>query len=106
MRSSRVVVANFEELQADRLESSITDEDRAMLDKLADGLAKRRLTSAALFFLESSKPMGFLGSQMMMVFRPFIAMAWPEPKTWDRVQNLLEKRGAIELLLRRLESRV
>ena len=98
-------MANFEELQADQLEQAITDQDRAMLDKLADALAKRRLTSAALFFLESSKPMGFLGSQMMLVFRPFIAMAWPEPTTWDRVQRMLEKRGAVELLLRRLEAR-
>lgn len=99
-------MANFEERQADQLETEITDDDRAMLDKLADGLVKRRLASAALFFLESSKPMGFLGSQMMIVFRPFVAMALPEPKTWDRVQALLERRGAVELLLRRLEARM
>jgi hypothetical protein len=98
-------VSAFEQNQADALEQEISDDDRAMLDKLADALVKRRLTSAAMFFLESSKPMGFLGSQMMVVFRPFVAMAWPEPKTWDQVQKLLERRGAVELLLRRLEAK-
>jgi hypothetical protein len=137
-------MSQFEQHQADALEAAMTEHERIMLDHLADALVKRRLTSAALFLLESLKPMGFVGSQMMVMMRPLIALAWSKMEitkrtlgsadvertkrlgankmgppnglgaafearadsaTWDRVQNLLERRGAVELLLRRLEAR-
>ena len=86
-------------------EAQLTDDERALLDSLADGIARRRLTSAALFFLESTKPMGFVGSQMMLFLRPIVAIIWRDPTRWDQLQRVLEKRGSIELLLRRLEAR-
>jgi hypothetical protein len=98
-------VSQPETSDADALEARLTDEDREFLDKLADGLANRRLTSAALFFLESMKPMNFVTSSMMIFLRPIITTVWSDPKRWDRVTRLLEERGAIELLLRRLEAR-
>jgi hypothetical protein len=91
--------------QTDELEAALSDEDRAFLDKLADGLARRRLTTAALFFLESMKPLGFLGSQAMIVFRPLVSVVFSSPDTYDRLIRILERRGSIELLLRRLEAR-
>ena len=91
--------------QVQALESSLTDEDRVFLDRLADGIARRRLGAAALLFLESMKPLGFLGSQAMIFFRPIVQIVWSDPARYDRVTRLLERRGAIELLLRRLEAR-
>ncbi len=93
------------EHEATRLETELTDEDRGMLDELADGIAKRRLTPAALFFLESVKPLGWVGSQLLLFLRPIVTIIWHDPLRWDRVQKILEKRGSIELLLRRLEAR-
>ena len=90
---------------ADELEARLAPEDRDLLDQLADGLARRRLTSAALFFLESMKPLNFVTSSMMVFLRPVITTVWSDPQRWDRIQVLLEERGAIELLLRRLEAR-
>lgn len=88
-----------------KLEAELSDEDRALLDGLADGIARRRLTPAALFFLESMKPMGFVASYMMLFLRPIVSVIWSDPARWDRVAALLERRGSIELLLRRLEAR-
>jgi hypothetical protein len=90
----------------DALEASLDDEDRALLDKLADGIARRRLTTAALFFLESMKPLGFLGSQAMRFLQPIVQILWTSPETYERVARILERRGSIELLCRRLEARV
>jgi len=90
---------------ADQLEQRLGDKDRAFLDELADGIAKRRLTAAALFFLESMKPMSFVSASMMIFLRPVITTVWSDPVRWDHVTRLLEQRGAIELLLRRLEAR-
>ncbi len=86
-------------------EADLTDDERTLLDELADGIARRRLTPAAMFFLESVKPLGFVGSQMMVFLRPMISVIWSNPSRWDQLQAILEKRGSIELLLRRLEAR-
>jgi len=89
----------------DALEAALDDDDRALLDKLADGIARRRLTTAALFFLESMKPLGFLGSQAMRFLQPIIQIIWTSPDSYDRLARILERRGSIELLCRRLEAR-
>lgn len=89
----------------DAAEAGLSADDRAMLDELADAIAARKLTSAAIFFLESIQPLGFLGSQLMLGLRPLVAIVWASPVRWDQVQRVLEQRGAIEALLRRLEAR-
>ena len=89
----------------DALEAALDDEDRALLDKLADGIARRRLTTAALFFLESMKPLGFLGSQAMRFFQPIVQIVWTSPESYERLARILERRGSVELLCRRLEAR-
>jgi len=88
----------------DELEAELTDEERSFLDNLANGLIERRLGSAALFFLESMKPMGYIASQTLYFLRPMIQTLWPSPVLYDRVTKLLERRGTIELLIRRLEA--
>ena len=94
-----------EDRRAEELEAALSDEDRAFLDKLADGLVRRRLTTVALFFLESMKPLGFLGSQAMHFFRPIVSVLFSSHDAYDRLTAILERRGSIELLLRRLEAR-
>jgi len=94
-----------EDRRAEELEAALSDQDRAFLDKLADGLARRRLNTVALFFLESMKPLGFLGSQAMHFFRPIVSVLFSSNDAYDRLTAILERRGSIELLLRRLEAR-
>jgi hypothetical protein len=88
------------------LEAQLGPDDLAMLDQLADGIVARHLGTPALFFLESMRPLGFVGSQLMIVLRPMIAIVWPDPKRWDALQRILEVRGSTELLCRRLEARM
>jgi hypothetical protein len=86
-------------------EAALSDADRALLDELADAIVARRMTTPAIFFLESVKPIGFVGSQTMIFLRPLIAIAWREPARWDQLQRVLERRESIELLVARLEAR-
>lgn len=97
---------SHEDRQVAELDASLTDEEKNFLDELADGIARRRLTPAALFFLESVKPLGFLGSQVMVFFQPMVRVVWTNPHRYEQLARLLERRGAIELLLRRLEARL
>ena len=94
-----------EDEQATALETSLTDEDRAFLDELADGIARRHLTAAAMFFLESMKPLGFVGSQLLIFLQPIVQIIWSNPARYERLVHILEQRGSVELLLRRLEAR-
>jgi len=87
-------------------DAAITDDDRALLDELADAIVARRLATPALFFLESMRPLGFVGSQLMIVLRPIVAIVWSSPRRWDQVQRVLEVRGSTELLCLRLEERL
>jgi hypothetical protein len=89
----------------DELETTLPEDDRRFLDDLADGLARRRLAAAAIFFLESSAPLSWIASQGMHFFRPIVQTFSTDPRTWDRLARLLEQRGAVELLVRRLEAR-
>ncbi|MBT8496513.1 MAG: hypothetical protein KJO07_25925 [Deltaproteobacteria bacterium] len=91
--------------QADELEGQMSDEDHQLLDDLADGIARRKLAAPAIFFLESTKPLNLLGASMMIFLRPIISVVWNNPAKYDRLRVLLEHRGAMEVLLRRLEAR-
>ena len=85
---------------------TLAADDLAMLDELADAIVARRLGTPALFFLESMRPLGFVGSQLMIVMRPIVAVVWPSPVRWDQLQRVLEVRGSTELLCQRLEARL
>ena len=87
------------------LDTGDTDDDK-LLDELADAIVARHMATPALFFLESMRPLGFVGSQMMIVLRPIVQMVWASPRRWDQVQRVLEQRGSTELLCRRLEERM
>lgn len=95
----------MDEAAIDKLEAQLTSQERALLDELADGIASRRLTTAAIFFVESIKPLGHATSQLMLFLRPIITTVWTDPVRWDVAQTCLERRGSLELLLRRLEAR-
>ena len=94
-----------ESTQADSLESELTDEDKQFLSALADRIHRLGMTTPAMFFLESTKPLAYVGSQMMFFFRPLISILWWNPMSYDRMSRLLERRGAVELLIRKLEER-
>src|SRR5207244_3455419 len=68
-----------DDTQADALETALGDDDRRLLDKLADALARRKMLTPAIFFLESMKPLGFVASQAMVFFRPIVEAVLREP---------------------------
>ena len=91
--------------QADALLAELGDDDKELLDRIADGIVRRKLTPAAVFFFESMKPLGFVASQAMRFFQPLVQIVTTNPVTYNRLSKILERRGSIELLLRRLEQR-
>jgi len=57
----------------------------------------------AIFFLESVKPLSFIGSQAMVFFEPFVRALFSVPE-YDRFATLMERRENLEALLVRIEE--
>ena len=78
-------------------------EDLALLDRLAGEIARRRMQAPAILFLESVKPLNFVGSQAMVALQP-MAGTLINPLQWERLAALLEQRDTIDLLIRKIEA--
>jgi len=50
----------------------LTDEDRALLARLAAKVVVRRMAGPAILFLESMRPLNYIGSQALVFLRPFL----------------------------------
>jgi hypothetical protein len=79
--------------------------EQPIVDWLCLKIAQRRLTTPGLVFLEMCRPLNYFGAQAMHVLQPGVwAIAGPQSYA-DYVQlaRFLERRGAIDYLMRRVE---
>ena len=79
------------------------DEQRALLEKLAQWVVSRNLTTPAILFLETGKPLNFLGSQLLIAFSPFI-QAFFKGEQYQKIALILEKDENVELLIELIEQ--
>ncbi len=75
---------------------------KELLAKIANQVVKRKLTVPAIMFLESVKPLTFIGSQALIFFQP-IVQAFLNRKEYDEFAVLMEDRENVELLLQEIE---
>ncbi len=81
----------------------LSNEDKRLIERLANGIVNRGLSVPSVMFLESIKPLSFLSSQTMLFFRPIVTAVFPI-SSYDRIESLLEKRQSIEWLIRVIEE--
>jgi len=85
----------------------IPEEKREEIIKvLAREIVARRLTAPAIFFLETVKPLSFVGSQAMIFMQPIIQAVFPF-RSYNEFSVMMEDRKNVEALLcemERLES--
>jgi hypothetical protein len=81
----------------------LSEDEAALLGALAKRIAELRMTAPAIFLLESMKPLNFVASQAMVFFQPIVS-AFFDTTAYDRLSKLLERRDAIEHLLRTIEA--
>ena len=62
------------------------------------------MTVPAILFLESVKPLSFVGSQALYFFEPIVRALFTVPE-YERFAVLLERRENIEVLLVKIEER-
>lgn len=81
----------------------LTPAEHAALEKLTDLVVKRGMTVPAIIFLESVKPLNYIGSQAMVFFEPMIQTVF-NFRDYDTVRTALEKRPSLEIMIRKIEA--
>jgi hypothetical protein len=81
-----------------------TDDRAKFLEKLATGICDRGYGTAAVFLLESVRPLNFIGSQVLYALGPVASLIIDQSK-WEKMAEALEDRKTIEQLIRRIEAR-
>lgn len=88
---------------ANRDPQALSLDEEALIERFARDVVSRRLGAAAIFFLESLRPMNFVLSQGMLFFSPLVHLLM-KGATFDQVQELLEKRAALPAIVARIEQ--
>ena len=78
-------------------------EQRDLIEKLCHELVRRRLSAPVLMFLEMSRPLNFIGSQLLHFFSPLIS-SLSQSRQHQQLAAFLEHRGSIDYLCRRIEE--
>ena len=73
------------------------------LDVLAEKISSHGLTTPAIFFLEMTKYVSFLGSQLM-VFFGLIITVFVQGHSYYKYAEILEERDNVEYLIQQLEK--
>jgi hypothetical protein len=81
-----------------------TPEDERLLDRIAGGVVRYGMTVPAIFLLESSKPLSFVGGQFLHFLSPIVHSLF-DAREIDRLAYLLERRETLEELIVRIERR-
>jgi hypothetical protein len=86
------------------LPSDVTADRRELLfAKLAQRIVDLRIAPLAIVMLESSKPVSFVGSQLMVFLGPIVTAVFPF-QSYDEIAALMEERENVELFIRRIEQ--
>ena len=88
----------------ERAEDFAPDErERELIDAFAAKVCRHGLAIPAILFLESARPMNFIGIQALAFFEPIVRglLDW---QAYSDFARLLERRGSVEALLAAIEN--
>jgi len=81
----------------------LTEADRELLRRLAFAIVRRRMSGPAVLFLQSVRPLNYIGSQAMHFLRPFLTPLF-NPQQYERLAAILERREGISALIEAIEA--
>jgi len=74
-----------------------------LIDKISRFIVERKMAAAAIMFIESLKPLSFIGSQAMYFLAPFAELIF-DSKEYQEFAVLLEKRENVDLVVKRIDE--
>jgi hypothetical protein len=84
-------------------EKVISKGEEMILEKVASKIVDMKMTAPALIFLETFKPLSFIGNQVMIFLDPFVKALF-NWKDYERLTKLMENRYNIERLCLKIEE--
>ncbi|UCF69806.1 MAG: hypothetical protein JSW49_06270 [candidate division WOR-3 bacterium] len=75
---------------------------KILIGKIAQKVVDYRLSPVAIIFLESSKPLSFLGNQFMIFMQPFYRAIFSF-REYEEIAAMLEDRNNVEALICEIE---
>ena len=85
-------------------EARLSPDEHRWLERIADRTVERGLAEPAVLLLRSAQPLTYVGSQVVVFFRPLISLVAPQDQI-DRVAALLGRRPCTEALAQMIEER-
>ena len=80
-----------------------TAAQQALIDRFCRQVHARGLTTPALIFLESVRPLNYVSSQTLHFFTPILSVV-ADAKACRELAEFLEHRGSVDYLCRRIEE--
>ena len=84
--------------------ATLADNEIDLIRKLADFVVRRNMSVPAVMFLESVRPLNFVGSQAMVFFEPILSRFFTRDE-YNKMAIILEKREVIDMLIREIEKK-
>jgi hypothetical protein len=81
----------------------VPEDELRVLDKLAERVVRWKMSVPAIIFLESVKPLNYIGSQTLVFFEPMVQTLF-NFKDYDTFRRAMERRENVELLLQKIEA--
>lgn len=92
------------DLEADiKSPKELTVPEKKVLRTIADKITKRKLETPAILFLESIKPLNFIGSQVLLFLEPYLTLFSNKREISD-FRRAMGKRQGIEVLITYIEK--
>jgi len=83
--------------------ATLAADDDLLLADLALAVQRRGLATPAVLWLESLRPLSFVGAQAMHALTPFVQLLKSGAR-FERLAAIFEERGHLERLLRLIET--
>ncbi len=84
--------------------AKLEDCNAALLRKLADFVVRRNMSVPAIMFLESVRPLNFVGNQAMIFFKPIVSRFFTSTE-YEKLATILERREVIDMLIKEIEQK-
>ena len=84
-------------------ELQVSEEQRAIVERVSRFIVRFRLTVPAILTLETLHPLSFVGSQFMYLLSPAVT-TFLSKQEWDAMAGLLEQRSGLEYVLQVIEQ--
>jgi hypothetical protein len=81
----------------------LSDEDRALLERVAERVVALRMEVPAILALETGRPLSVLAGQTLHFFEPMVTALLPI-RDYRRFATLVERRETLDVLLERIEE--